>query len=151
VTYEILVKDLPRRFAAVVRFQARPSEMGPIMPHVYGQVMAFLGRLGVQVSGPAMAKYKRAGDAFEVEAGFYVAEAFAGGDGVTCIELPGGEAATTTHFGTYDTLAAAYDAVQAWASEQDRGLSETMSEEYWSDPQTTPPPEWRTDIIWPLK
>jgi hypothetical protein len=26
-----------------------------------------------------------------------------------------------------------------------------MIEEYWSDPQSSPPSEWRTDIIWPLK
>ncbi|MPZ50213.1 MAG: hypothetical protein GEU75_13105 [Dehalococcoidia bacterium] len=83
--------------------------------------------------------------------GFCVPNAFEPGDGVACIEPAGGEAAVTTHTGPYESLPTAYEAVQILAKEEGRDLTDSMSEEYWSDPQSSPESEWRTDVIWPLK
>jgi effector-binding domain-containing protein len=148
---EVRLRVVQKRFAAVVRFRAQPTEMAARMPMAYGEVMAFLARSAIKVDGPAKARYTPAGDGFEVEAGFYVPSALEPGDGVACIELADGEAAVTTHIGPYESLPEAYKTVQAWAKEQGRDLADSMWEEYWSDPRSSPESEWRTDIIWPLK
>ena len=121
------------------------------MPGAFSSVMGGAGRLGIQVSGPAVARYRQNGDAFDVEAGFYVPTAFPTDGEVECIELPAVRAAVTTHIGPYEGLPAAYEALHAKAHEEGWELEQTMWEEYWSDPQSTPPAEWRTEIVWPLR
>ncbi|HLF78840.1 MAG TPA: GyrI-like domain-containing protein [Dehalococcoidia bacterium] len=149
-TYRVELRNLPLRHAAVVKFTARVEEMSSKMPDAFGRVTASLSERGIQTEGPAVARYLRQGEAFEVEAGFYVTQHVEEDDGVRCIELPAGEVLATTHTGPYYTLPAAYAAVQANAREHHRELSESMWEEYWSDP-SMPSSEWRTDVIWPLK
>jgi effector-binding domain-containing protein len=151
MTHEITVKQVPARRAAVARYRAKAEEIGPRMGAAYGQVMAYLGCHGIAASGPALARYHESGDAFEVEAGFYVAAPFESGEGVESIELPAVEAAVTEHVGGYDTLPSAYEDVIEWAKAQGLSLADWMWDEYWTDPQTTPPAENRTEIIWPLK
>jgi effector-binding domain-containing protein len=150
VAYEVSLRHMSTRYAAVVRFRALPSEMASRMPGAYREVAAFLARSAIEVQAPAIARYRQVGDASDVEAGFYVQSALVAGDEVDCIELPSGEAAATTHIGPYESLPSAYEAIQTWAKEQGRELAESMWEEYWSDPQSTAPSEWRTDVIWPL-
>ncbi len=148
--YSVSLKNLPRQYAAVARFRAVPAQMPSKMPAAFEKVSAFLAAAGVPLEGPAIARFREAGGAFDVEAGFYVPAAFAPGDDVTCIELPAGEAAVTTHLGPYEDLSAAYQALERWTEAQGRQPGEPMWEEYWSPP-TAPPSEWRTDVIWPLK
>ena len=125
--------------------------MGARMPAAYGQVMAYLGRAGVEAGAPAVARFVPADDVFDVEAGFYVGRPVAGDDGVVGAELPACEAAVVEHIGPYDAMEAAYEAITEWAKANCRELAEATWEEYWSDPATTPPDQWRTVLIWPLK
>lgn len=113
MAYEISLTNLPNRFAAVVGFRTRAEEMASRMPGVYAEVAGFLAQSGMPVEGPAIARYRQLGDAFDVQAGFYVSNSFPPADGFTCIALPSGEAAVTTHVGSYDGLPAAY-ALQGW-------------------------------------
>jgi effector-binding domain-containing protein len=124
--------------------------MATKMPGAYGEVITYLSRAGIGVDGPAIARYSPAEDTFDVEAGFYVANAIELSQPLQCIVLTAGEAAVTVHTGPYERLPDAYAAIKAWAEEHGRKLSDVMWEEYWSDPQSTPESEWRTDVIWPL-
>lgn len=149
--HEVSLKVVPARFAAVVRFRARAEEMAAKTPQAFARVLAVLDRLGLAPAGPALARFTPEDGAFQVEAGFYVGSGFEGSDGVACVVLAGGEVLTTTHIGPYDTLPEAYEAIQAWARDQHRSLADSMWEEYFSDPGSAPPSEWRTDVVWPLE
>jgi AraC family transcriptional regulator len=149
-TYEIERRQLAPRHAAIFRFSAGVADMATRMPEAYGRVMASLGRRGVTPQGPAIARYAQKGpDAFDVEAGFYVAQHVDDDGEVICIELPGRDALVTTHMGPYENLGAAYEAVQGYARQHNIELSDFMWDEYWSEP-TLPPEQWRTEVIWPL-
>lgn len=152
MAYQVEVRTVPERYAAVERFHAKLPELGAKMPAAYGKVMSLLGSRRIAVKGPAMGRFRPTDEAeFDVEAGFYVDQVADSGDGVEFIAIPGGRAAVVTHVGPYEGLPAAYEAIGAWAKEQGIELGETMSEDYWSDPSRTPSSEWRTDVIWPLK
>jgi effector-binding domain-containing protein len=135
---------------AEVRFKARQDELGAKFGQAYGQVAAYLGAKGVPFERPAFASYLLEGEAFNVRAGFYVPREVESANGVVGGELPEGEAAVTSHVGTYESLAEAYADIQAWAAENGRELREDMWEEYVTGPDT-PPEKQETVVVWPLK
>jgi effector-binding domain-containing protein len=67
---------------------------------------------------------------------------------VVCATVPGGAIATTAHFGPYDRLGAAHDAVQAWCKREGRALTGVSWEIYgdWTDD----PSQLRTDVCYLL-
>jgi len=57
---------------------------------------------------------------------------------VICTETPAGEVAMTTHVGSYDKLAAAYDAIYSWRTATGRAFAGCSWEIYgdWTDDTT---------------
>jgi AraC family transcriptional regulator len=118
MVYEVTPKDVPARHAAVVRSRAGAAEMPSRMPEAFGAVMTAAGQLGIQCTGPAVARYRQYRDVFDVEVGFYPPSAFTTNGDLQCIELPGVRAVVTTHIGPYEGLMAAYEALHAKAREE---------------------------------
>jgi effector-binding domain-containing protein len=151
VSYEIEVKTLAKHAIAAVKFRGSIAELPQHMGAAFGDAMGYLMRNGIQPEGPAVAMYTPVTDGvFDVAAGFLVAAAIEGDGHVVPAELPAGEVATTLHVGSYESLTAAYAAVQAWMQREGREAGETMWEEYLSGPEV-PPEETRTIVYWPLK
>jgi effector-binding domain-containing protein len=154
--YDVTLTHETGRHLAVVRYDARPEDMGRKAGEAFGTVAAYLARIGVPVAGPAvscydMADYAGAGDVFHVASGFVVEGPFEPGEGVEPIQLPEREVVTTTHIGPYEELGKAYDALKQGAAGQGRQAEEAglMWEEYWSGPEV-PPAETRTVVFWPV-
>ena len=84
----------------------------------------------------------------DVEFGVGVAAPFAPIDRVAYSQVPGGEVATTRHWGAYSGLGDAHAAVHSWCKAHGRSLSQTRWEVYghWSD---DPAKVW-TDVYWLL-
>ncbi len=150
MAYRIEMKTQARRDIAVVKFSATETEIAQRIGAAFGAVHAYLSRAGVPMQGPAVARYKPGPQRFEVEAGFVVPSAIPGDGNVVPAELPGCDAAVTTHVGAYSELPSAYSAIQSWFEANRRQPAEIMWEEYWSGPET-PPEQTRTDIVWPVK
>jgi effector-binding domain-containing protein len=150
MAHDIVVTTEPRRVTAESRFEGRAEELPVKFPQAFGEVAAYLGSKGIAFEGPAFASYEPQADgSFKVRAGFCVQHEFASSDSVMCGELPQGEAATTTHVGSYESLHEAYADVQSWASESGRELGAVMWEEYMDGPEV-PPEKTRTRVVWPL-
>lgn len=147
--YQIELKIQPRRDLAVVKFRASVSEISQRIGAAFSAVHKYLSQAGVEIHAPAIAYYKPGQDEFDVWAGFVVSTAIIGNGNVVPAELPECEAAVTTHLGGYDSLPAAYSAIQSWMKATGREPAEVMWEEYWSD-ASTPPDKTRTDIFWPV-
>ena len=140
----------PVREAAVRRFEVDIARVGEQMGPAFGDVAGFLSRRGLSMTGGALAHYSVRADGMEAAAGFEVAEAVEGGDGVESFTLPEVDAVSTVHVGPYDQLVAAYAAVHAYAAAVGRTLDESrMWEEYLTGPEALPD-QMRTRVVWPL-
>lgn len=150
MSYEIRFVRIPGKDLAVVRSRTTPDRIPEVMPQSFEDVAAYLVPRGLLGNGPAVAVYTGMdADGFAVAAGFVVERPIVGDGHVEPLALPGAEIVTTTHLGPYDTLPAAYEALQRAAAEQGRELGPVMWEEYWSPPDT-PAAETRTVICWPV-
>ena len=148
--YSISVQRVTPRRLAMVRermpLREVPSRFRPLLDQVYavakGGVIALDGQnVFVYHAGPY--------DIADVEFGVGVENAFAPIGRAQYSEVPGGDVATTTHWGDYGALGAAHEAVVAWCRSEHLTLAGISWEVYghWHDD----PSKRRTDIYQLLK
>ena len=145
MTYSISVQRVASRPFAAVRermpLRDVPSRFRPLLDQVYA---AAKGN-AIALDGQNIFVY-RAGlsDIVEVEFGVGARSPFADIGRVKYSAVPGGDVATTTHWGDYGALGAAHEAVVAWCRAERRALAGISWEVYghWHDD----PAKRRTDI-----
>lgn len=151
MSYQVEIQMLPTHATAVVEGRMPVAAIPAWLPRVYQEIVTYLTSVGVGPAGPPFARYTFQDDFVTVQAGFPVAQAVAGEGRVAPSSLPGGPAAVTTHYGPYEGLTAAYDAVEIWLKENGREGSGPPWEVYYTDPQAEPDPAgWRTDVVQPV-
>jgi effector-binding domain-containing protein len=84
----------------------------------------------------------------DIEFGVQVIRPFEGEGEVIYTETPAGEVAMVTHIGSYDRLAAAYDAIHAWQESTGRAFAGYSWEIYgdWADDAT----KLETEVVYLL-
>ena len=145
--YQVEVRTVESQTTAVVRRRARPSELAEVVPRACGEVWAFIRSAGLPHPGQNLALYLNGeGD---LECGVEVAEPFAGDGSVVCSSTPAGLVATAAHWGPYDRLHEAHEAIRNWCAAQGHQLTETSWEVYgdWDDD----PAKLRTDVFYLLR
>jgi effector-binding domain-containing protein len=155
VTYSVEITPVSQRTCAVLRFHIRLNEMHTMssrISHAFDVVANHLLATDATPLGPAVASFRQYPDGFDVFAGFPVAQNFEPNDMITTLEVGGCETAHTTHTGTYDKLADAYQAIRTGARVKGKRLShrQPMWEEYWSESDSTNATN-RTEIFWPVE
>jgi effector-binding domain-containing protein len=149
--YQIVPRTVTEQPTLVVRGKVCAEHIGSWLSRAYREIGDHAARAGVGFSGPAFALFRPIESElleFEVEAGFPVASAARGDGTVESSRLPGGDAATTLHMGSYDTLAGAHEAVEAWIAGQGYPTDRPCWEVYYSDPISEPDANrWRTEIV----
>jgi effector-binding domain-containing protein len=115
---------------------------------------------GIEPAGPFFVRYHTFGEVeTDMETGIPVtqpAEASAGRGQVTAGELPGGPAATTSHFGPHENLGEAYARISDWVKEHGREPEGPAWEVYhWLDfahpDLQSDPSTWGTQLVQPIK
>ena len=150
--YRVEVRDLAEQPTAVARASLPAAQLGVWLPAAYRDVMTYLAAAGGSPAGPPFARYVFHDELVEVEAGFPVAAPLVGDGGIASSSLPGGPAAVTTHYGRYEDLTVAYEAVAGWLKEHGLEPAGPHWEVYYTDPQSEPDPtRWRTDLIAPYR
>src|SRR5690242_1169490 len=134
----------PQLMAAVrrhVRFAELPSQIRGFYDLIYAAVPT--GRFAKTGRNVALYRNIRNGAA-DAEFGVPVAARFADFDEIECREIPGGEYASTTHWGAYADLGRAYDRLFAWIPANGRREAGVHWEYYgnWNDDIT----KVRTDL-----
>jgi hypothetical protein len=67
------------------------------------------------------------------------------------VTLPAAELAVTTHAGAYTDVAATYDELETWVTENALAVAGPLRERYLVGPRDTPDTSaWRTELGWPV-
>jgi len=152
MAYPVEVVKLQAQPALVVRTRVKLADLGAELRAILPEVFQFALAQNAGVAGMPFTRYLAAfGEEIEIEAGLPVTKRVPPGGRITLIELPGGPTAVTTHFGPYERLPAAREAVKAWLREKGKAASDAMWEEYVTGPGDEPDPEkWETRICQPI-
>jgi effector-binding domain-containing protein len=92
-------------------------------------------------------------DVFNLEIGVELEAAFAGHGEVIGSATPAGAVAATTHFGPYNLLGQAHDAVQGWCRDHGHTVKSPCWEVYdhWQEAWNSDPSQIRTDVYYLLR
>ncbi len=146
MAYDVQLVQTAPQTTAVIRAQAKIPELPSVIPPLCGEVWEYAKDAGLP-KNRLLALYLD--NVMNIEVGVEVSKPFTGNDRVVCSELPGGLAVTTVHWGPYDKLGDAHEAVLEWAASNGHTLSGVSWEIYghWSDDPT----QVRTDVFWLVK
>src|SRR5213594_3949740 len=115
MNYPVRVERVTGHPIAVVRRRVAPGELSKVVPEACGIVWKTIKAAEVKDAGRHVAVYRPAGDGrVDVEVGVEVGAAFPGRDDVVGSLTPAGDAATATHFGPYQKLGEAHQAIRKW-------------------------------------
>ncbi len=140
------LKSIP---IAVIRHQAKASELSRIVPECCGLVWNEV-RAQQAKAGRNIALYWDG--SIRLEVGVELLGPFTEHGGIVLSATPAGAAASATHFGPYSGLGAAHDAIHQWCKANNHTLAGPSWEIYghWQPDWNTDPSEIRTDIYYQL-
>lgn len=151
-TYDVRKESVDPQHTLVIRTEVLPHELGDALGKILPRVSAYVAEKGATVSGRPFARYLGFGDKLEIEAGLPVSEAVEGAGDIETGQLPGGEAAVTTHIGPYDELPQAHAALVSWTFANKRKANGGPFEIYLTDPGDEPDPgKWQTRVVLALE
>ena len=151
MTYPIRIEQFPGRPLAVVRRQATKQQLSTVIPQACGTVWNVDRAQQIKGTGRHVAVYLD--QVFNLEVGVELDTPFAGHGEVIASSLPSGEVAATTHFGPYQRLGEAHEAIQQWCAAHHREAILPCWEIYghWIDEWNRDPSRIRTDVYYLLK
>lgn len=121
MAHEVGTKEVQPQATVGIRTTITQADIGSTLGQVLPEVWGYLEGQGVHPAGPPFVRHHLfQEDQVDLEASLPVAEPVAGEGRIAAGGLPGGEVATTWHAGPYDTLRAAYEAIEAWMRSQSR-------------------------------
>jgi len=147
--YTIQLQRLPSIPLAVIRRQARRSDLARVVPECCGLVWDALRAQGTR-GGRHVAVYLD--DAIRLEVGVEALAPFAEQGEVVRSATPAGLAATITHFGPYASLGIAHHAVREWCRANQHALAGPNWEVFghWQPEWNAHPAQIRTDVFYQI-
>jgi effector-binding domain-containing protein len=149
MTFAVQVQRLNSVPLAVIRRQARSSELSRLVPECCGLVWTAL-RAQQAKGGRHVAVYWDG--SIRLEVGVELNGPFVEQGEVVRSATPAGAVASTTYFGPYGDLGAAHDAVRRWCAANDHDLAGPNWEIYghWRPEWNADPSLIRTDVYYLL-
>jgi effector-binding domain-containing protein len=146
MTYTVETRQVGSQPLAVVRRRAGLPELSTVVPDACGVVWNAVKFLQIK-AGRHVAIYWDG--AINLEVGVEIDESFSGAGDVLHSATPAGRVVTTAHFGPYDRLGDAHQAIRDWAAQNQHAIDGPNWEVYghWNDD----PSQLRTDIFYLLK
>ena len=151
MSYSIRLEQFPGKPLAVVRRQASMQRLGAVIPQACGLVWSALRAAKVRGAGRHVAVYLDS--VMNLEIGVEMDAPFAVAGEVIASALPAGEVAITTHFGPYQQLREAHEAIHRWCEVNGREPIRPCWEIYghWLDEWNKDPSKIRTDVYYLLQ
>jgi effector-binding domain-containing protein len=140
-----------------IRTQVTTQQLGTVLPPLFGEVFAWLGKQGVAPAGAPFWRYRIVdmNAQFDMEVGVPIATAVSGNGRITAGVLPSGRYAVFVHTGHPATLMDATARLLAWAKErriawqasEDQREWKARLEFYLTDPAVEPDMnKWQTEL-----
>lgn len=131
---------------AVIRENLSSVRLAAFVPAACGEVWNSLRRFPNTKPGRHIALYRKPDQIVEV--GAEITERFDGDDRVVCSQLPSGFVATVAHFGPYERMSLAYQAIENWCISHHRLMTGVAWEIYghWQDDWNRDSSKIRTDV-----
>ena len=153
MAYEVQVMDVAAGPLATMQGRATQGDLPAKIRMLFDQLYGELGKGLVKKYGHNVVLYwgapginlLAAPEGCSIEAGVQVAAPFENGGELTCSATPAGTVAASAHFGPYDQMGKAYDAIFAWCADNGRHPAGPFWELYgdWEDD----PAKLRTDVF----
>jgi effector-binding domain-containing protein len=152
MSYQCELVDRSAQPTLFIRTRTAVQDLPRVVGQAYGAIMQYAGSLGVQPCGaPFVAYHNMDMQDLDIEVGFPFAQELTGHGNIQVGGIPGGQAVTCMHIGPYDQVGGAYEAVQKWVEANSYIPVGVAYEFYLNDPQTTPPAELQTQVVFPLQ
>jgi effector-binding domain-containing protein len=144
--YQVIVTQVEPQLTAVVRCRVRQDQLSKVVPDLCGEVWRFIRSNQLPDPGRHLALYLNG--EIDLECGAEIGQPFQGDGRVMCSQTPAGRVATTTHWGSYDGLHGAHEAICEWIRENSHPKALVNWEVYghWDDD----PSKVRTDVFYLL-
>jgi effector-binding domain-containing protein len=151
MSYDVRIEQHASQPLAVVRRRASIAELPKVIPAACGEVWNLVRARNIAGAGRHIAVYWD-GD-INLDIGVELPAPIASSDGLLASATPAGPVATTVHFGPYQRLGAAHEAIQAWCQQNGRALAGPSWEIYghWKDEWNNDPSQIRTDVFYLLR
>lgn len=150
--YEVRLDKQGTQHLAVVRRQAKPAELPTVVPNGCGVVWGVLHAQRVDNAGRHIAVYFDS--EINLEVGVEVEEPlpFEREGEVIRSSLPTGRVVVTTHYGPYQQLYKAHEAIRNWSKAKGTKLAGVNWEVYghWQEEWNTDPMKIQTDVYYLL-
>jgi effector-binding domain-containing protein len=149
--FDIRLEQLGSCPLAVVRRRATFQELAKVIPEACGAVWGVVRALKIAGAGRHVALYWD--DVCHLDVGVELDAPFAGHGEVVGSATPAGTVATTTHFGPYNQLAGAHQAIREWCAKNSYSLAGPSWEIYghWILEWCDDPSKIRTDVFYLVK
>ncbi|MDY0087952.1 MAG: GyrI-like domain-containing protein [Coriobacteriia bacterium] len=133
-------------------YQQIPLAMGMLYGWMNKRGLSPTGApLGVYLTDPQMVPESEATWELWVPVAYATEEAEPDTAAIGIKKLPVMTVASTVHLGPYEDVTPAYEELGRWVIEQGYVLVGPPMEAYLSDPAKTPPEEYETEIIFPVR
>ena len=148
--YQVQVQRLQSQPTAVVRRRASSQGLATVVPDACGTVWNVLRAQKVAGAGRHVAVYWDG--QINLEVGAEVESPFAGHGEVVGSATPAGTVARAIHFGPYNRLSEAHQAIRQWCADHGYTLAGPNWEIYghWQDEWNRDPAKIRTDVFYLL-
>ena len=149
--YDIRLEQQSARPLAVVRLRAKQPELSKVVPEACGTVWKVVRSHPIPGAGRHVAVYLD--DQINLEVGVELEAPFAGAGEVVGSATPAGLVATTTHYGPYQLLHNAHQAIHEWCNANGHKLAGPSWEIYghWIDEWNSDSAKITTDICYLLE
>ena len=152
MTLKFEIIDLVSEPVLVIRTVTSVNNLPQEIGQAYHQIASYLQELGEQAAGmPFVAYYNLDMENLDVEMGFPVARELPGKDNIKPARIPAGRAATFTHIGPYQEMAAGYEGINHWLAEQKEEPTGVVYEYYYNSPVEVPEAELMTKVVFLLR
>ena len=150
MSHTVRLEQHPGIPLAVVKLRASQQDLPKVVPAACGKVWNVMRSQQVAGAGRHVALYWDG--VINLEVGVELPAPFGGHGDVVDSSTPAGPVATTTHFGPYNQLAGAHDAIRQWCAANGRTFAGPSWEIYghWTDECNNHPSKIRTDIYYLL-
>jgi effector-binding domain-containing protein len=150
--YEIETQTVAEQATLVMKFKVKPGELGKVLSIALPKVFGYISEKKGKPSGQPFARFlRKIGNIDDIEVGLPVAHALAGEGEIGEGKISSAKVAVTSHFGTYETVWHAHQAVQDWLAKKEKIQAGAAWEVYVSDPTLTPPEKVETRVFFPYQ